>query len=87
MQCPTDSALRSAIGQVNSPITLGISLNKRWLTFFDNKVEAAYRRGDALDKRRKMMQDWAEFCAGDTRRLLASAFSDTRSTMLHISKS
>lgn len=53
----------------------------------DNKVEAAYRRGDALDKRRKMMQDWAEFCAGDTRRSLAGAFSDTRSTMLNISKS
>lgn len=28
----------------------------------DNKVEAAYRRGDALDKRRQMMSDWASFC-------------------------
>jgi integrase len=28
-----------------------------------NQVEAAYRRGDALDKRREMMKDWAEFCA------------------------
>ncbi|THT95453.1 DUF4102 domain-containing protein [Lampropedia puyangensis] len=27
-----------------------------------NKVEAAYRRGDALEKRRQMMQDWADFC-------------------------
>ena len=27
-----------------------------------NKVEAAYRRGDLFDKRRAMMQDWAEFC-------------------------
>lgn len=26
-----------------------------------SKVEAAYRRGDALEKRRPMMQDWAEF--------------------------
>lgn len=26
-----------------------------------NKVEAAYRRGDALDKRRVMMQEWADF--------------------------
>jgi integrase len=25
-------------------------------------VEAAYRRGDALDKRRRMMEDWASFC-------------------------
>lgn len=28
----------------------------------ENKVEAAYRRGDALEKRRNMMQAWAEFC-------------------------
>lgn len=29
-----------------------------------DKVEAAYRRSDALEKRRKMMEDWASFCAG-----------------------
>jgi integrase len=28
-----------------------------------NKVEAAYRRGDLFDKRRRMMDDWAQFCA------------------------
>ena len=28
-----------------------------------DKVEAAYRRGDLFDKRRKMMQDWAAFVA------------------------
>jgi integrase len=28
-----------------------------------NKVEAAYRRGDLLDKRRAMMNDWAAYCA------------------------
>jgi hypothetical protein len=27
-----------------------------------NKVEAAYRRGDMFDKRRKIMDDWADFC-------------------------
>ncbi|THT97701.1 DUF4102 domain-containing protein [Lampropedia puyangensis] len=27
-----------------------------------NKVEAAYRRGDALEKRRIMMQQWADHC-------------------------
>ena len=31
-----------------------------------NKVEAAYRRGDSLDKRRKMMQEWADFCSTGT---------------------
>lgn len=29
-----------------------------------SKVEAAYRRSDALEKRRQMMEDWANFCVG-----------------------
>jgi integrase len=29
-----------------------------------NKVEAAYRRGDLLKKRRELMEAWAEHCAG-----------------------
>jgi integrase len=29
----------------------------------DNKVEAAYRRGDLFEKRRRLMDAWAEFCA------------------------
>jgi integrase len=28
-----------------------------------DKVEAAYRRGDLFDKRRRMMNDWAAFCS------------------------
>jgi integrase len=28
-----------------------------------NKVEAAYRRGDLIEKRRRLMGDWAQFCA------------------------
>ena len=28
-----------------------------------NKVEAAYRRGDLFEKRRRLMKDWAAFCA------------------------
>lgn len=28
-----------------------------------SKVEAAYRRGDMFEKRRQMMEDWADFCA------------------------
>lgn len=31
-----------------------------------NAVEAAYRRGDLLEKRRLLMQDWADYCAGET---------------------
>ena len=30
----------------------------------ESKVEAAYRRGDALEKRREMMEDWARFNEG-----------------------
>jgi integrase len=30
-----------------------------------NKTEAAYRRGDLFDKRRVMMQAWADWCKGD----------------------
>jgi integrase len=29
----------------------------------ENKAEAAYRRGDLFDKRRKLMEAWAAFCA------------------------
>lgn len=28
----------------------------------ENKVEAAYRRGDLLEKRRRLMREWAKFC-------------------------
>ena len=28
-----------------------------------DKVEAAYRRGDLLEKRRALMRDWAAYCA------------------------
>jgi integrase len=27
-----------------------------------DKVEAAYRRGDLFEKRRQLMQDWADYC-------------------------
>jgi hypothetical protein len=30
-----------------------------------NKVEAAYRRGDLLAKRRDLMEDWAFFIEGN----------------------
>jgi hypothetical protein len=30
----------------------------------ENKVEAAYRRGDLLQKRRELMQDWASYVGG-----------------------
>ena len=33
-----------------------------------NKVELAYRRGDALDKRRALMDAWADWCLGKRER-------------------
>jgi integrase len=30
-----------------------------------DKVERAYRRGDLFDKRRRLMDDWAAYCASD----------------------
>ena len=30
-----------------------------------DKTERAYRRGDALDRRRELMMAWAAFCGGD----------------------
>jgi integrase len=28
-----------------------------------DRVEAAYRRGDLFEKRRRLMEDWAKFCS------------------------
>ncbi|MDZ5647152.1 tyrosine-type recombinase/integrase [Nitrospirillum sp. BR 11828] len=36
----------------------------------DNKVEAAYRRGDLIEKRTSMMADWADFCDGKMGKVL-----------------
>jgi integrase len=36
----------------------------------ENKVEAAYRRGDLLKKRRIMMDAWSDHCAGESRKIV-----------------
>lgn len=38
-----------------------------------NKVEAAYRRTDFLDKRRKLMSAWGSYCTGDATSLVRIA--------------
>ena len=40
----------------------------------ENKVEAAYRRGDLFAKRRKLMQAWADFLKGRARKASNVAF-------------
>ncbi|MFP6559455.1 tyrosine-type recombinase/integrase [Paraburkholderia sp. B3] len=39
----------------------------------DDKVEAAYRRGDMFQRRRQMMDDWATWCEGQAQRESATA--------------
>jgi integrase len=34
----------------------------------ENKVEAAYRRGDLFQKRRQLMEEWARFCSATGQR-------------------
>jgi integrase len=43
----------------------------------EGKTEAAYRRGDALEKRRRLMQAWARYCS-------SSPTAAASVTMLHI---
>ena len=43
-----------------------------------DKVEAAYRRGDALEKRRKLMQAWADYCDQQTRKSAGNVVEITR---------
>jgi len=38
-----------------------------------NKAEAAYRRGDALEKRRAMMEAWAQWCEPKAENVVAFA--------------
>ena len=36
-----------------------------------NKAEAAYRRGDALEKRRTMMEAWATWCESRSAKVIS----------------
>jgi hypothetical protein len=38
-----------------------------------NAVEAAYRRGDLFEKRRHLMNDWAQFCGARALALMPPA--------------
>jgi hypothetical protein len=43
----------------------------------ENKAEAAYRRGDLFDKRRKVMETWAAYCSAP-KRAKSSRFGGSR---------
>ena len=36
-----------------------------------SKVEAAYRRGNLLTKRKQMMADWADYVAGEQNKVIS----------------
>jgi integrase len=40
-----------------------------------SKVEAAYRRSDLFDKRRRLMETWATFCAAREQKAQANVAS------------
>ena len=51
-----------------------------------DKVEAAYRRGDLLTKRQKLMEEWARFCSQNSKQEgkllhLASSAAEARKTL------
>jgi integrase len=45
-----------------------------------DKVEAAYRRGDLFEKRRRLMDEWARYCAKPAPAFSASSSTKIRST-------
>jgi integrase len=45
----------------------------------ESRVEAAYRRSDLLEKRRKLMEQWARHCAGETGAVVPLARQKTAS--------
>lgn len=49
-----------------------------------NKVEAAYRRGDQLAKRKQLMQDWADYCLADIKK--AEAAKRSKATITRVDR-
>jgi hypothetical protein len=45
-------------------VVAAIPEREPWRHTVGNAVEAAYRRATAIEKRRKLMEAWAGFCAG-----------------------
>ena len=43
-----------------------------------DKVEAAYRRGDLIDKREQLMKAWADYCAKPATETTAAVMTPIR---------
>ena len=61
--CPARlSVIVPAIGHWSRQTTQTKLWKPRWRTSTKDKTEAAYKRADALEKRRRLMRDWARHC-------------------------
>ena len=58
----TASARRSGTGPAISTAFARDVVEAALAHAIENKTEAAYRRSDALEKRRKLMAAWAAYC-------------------------
>jgi integrase len=58
------STFRDWAGETGQPADLAEAALAHTL---GNKVQTAYQRGDLLDRRRRLMADWAAFCGGAPR--------------------
>ena len=63
--CPTASGRASATGRPKRRLIPERSWKLRWRLWCTTKVEAAYRRSDLFDRRRRLMNDWAAYLAGN----------------------
>ena len=57
-----DSALHSVTTSLRKPTPLGAQERKPLAHKLADKAEAAYQRGDLLEKRTILMQIWANYC-------------------------
>ena len=63
---------QTAFAEIVSEMALGHAV--------PDKVEAAYRRGELFDKRRRLMSAWADYCAGANSRAVVPIRSGSRAT-------
>ena len=63
----TASARRSGLGRGDDQLSES-RVEMALAHAIPNAVEAAYRRGDLFEKRRRLMEDWAHYCGAPVQR-------------------
>ena len=82
----TVSDLPSQIGRVTARTIAADVIEQCLAHTIKDKSEAAYRRGDAIDKRRRLMDEWSRYCASPSyryRRRLCIKSASEPDTLLH----